>query len=334
MENVTTIILLIFVAVLIKQMMKFVPQNRAFIIERFGKYNSTREAGLNFIVPFFDRVAADRSLKEQAQDVPSQSAITRDNITLSVDGVLYFRVLDPYKATYGVDDYVFAVTQLAQTTMRSELGKMELDKTFEERAQLNVNIVGAINEAAEPWGIQVLRYEIKDIVPPTSVMQSMEAQMKAERVKRAQILESEGDRQSAINVAEGQKASQVLAAEAEKAEQVLKAEGEAQAIVAVAKAQALAIRIVGEQADTESGQKAIQLDLATKAIEAKQAIAKESSVVLLPDNGTDPASLVATATTIVNSVGQHLSSDKKAKPKPRTSSSGSNSGSSPQAIDA
>ena len=296
-----------FVVVILKSGIKFVPQNRAWIIERFGKFHSTKEAGLNFIVPFIDRVAADRSLKEQAQDVPSQSAITRDNITLSVDGVLYFRVLDPYKATYGVDDYVFAVTQLAQTTMRSELGKMELDKTFEERAQLNVNIVGAINEAAEPWGIQVLRYEIKDIVPPTSVMQSMEAQMKAERVKRAQILESEGDRQSAINVAEGQKAAQVLAAEAEKAEQVLRAEGEAQAIVAVAKAQAMAIRIVGEQADTESGQRAIQLDLASKAIEAKQAIAKESSVVLLPDNGTDPVAMVSAATTIINALNNNNS---------------------------
>ncbi|MBM96519.1 MAG: paraslipin [Oceanospirillaceae bacterium] len=297
-------IALVFVIVILKSGIKFVPQNRAWIIERFGKYHSTKEAGLNFIVPFIDCVSADRSLKEQAQDVPSQSAITRDNITLSVDGVLYFRVLDPYKATYGVDDYVFAVTQLAQTTMRSELGKMELDKTFEERAQLNVNIVGAINEAAEPWGIQVLRYEIKDIVPPTSVMQSMEAQMKAERVKRAQILESEGDRQSAINVAEGEKQARVLAAEAEKAEQVLKAEGEAQAIVSVAKAQALAIRIVGEQADTESGQKAIQLDLASRAIEAKQAIAKESSVVLLPDSGTDPAALVSTATTIINTLNK------------------------------
>ena len=297
-------IALVFVIVILKSGIKFVPQNRAWIIERFGKYHSTKEAGLNVIVPFIDRVSADRSLKEQAQDVPSQSAITRDNITLSVDGVLYFRVLDPYKATYGVDDYVFAVTQLAQTTMRSELGKMELDKTFEERAQLNVNIVGAINEAAEPWGIQVLRYEIKDIVPPTSVMQSMEAQMKAERVKRAQILESEGDRQSAINVAEGEKQARVLAAEAEKAEQVLKAEGEAQAIVSVAKAQALAIRIVGEQADTESGQKAIQLDLASRAIEAKQAIAKESSVVLLPDSGTDPAALVSTATTIINTLNK------------------------------
>ncbi|GGF78457.1 SPFH domain-containing protein [Alteromonas lipolytica] len=292
--------ILILVVILIKSSIKFVPQNRAYVIERFGKYQSTKEAGLNFIVPFIDRVAADRSLKEQAVDVPEQSAITKDNISLHVDGVLYFRVLDPYKATYGVDDYVFAVTQLAQTTMRSELGKMELDKTFEERDQLNTNIVTSINEASGPWGIQVLRYEIKDIVPPNSVMEAMEAQMKAERVKRAQILESEGDRQAAINRAEGAKASVVLAAEADKAEQVLKAEGEAQAILAVAEAQAEALRKVGEAADTEQGQKAIQLDLATKAIEAKQAIAKESSIVLLPDSSTEAASLVTQAMAIIN----------------------------------
>ena len=204
---------LAFVVIVLKLSIIFVPQNRAFLIERFGKYQSTREAGLNFIIPFVDSIGSNRSLKEQAVDVPSQSAITRDNISLHVDGVLYFRVLDPYKASYGVDDYVFAVTQLAQTTMRSELGKMELDKTFEERDQLNAHIVESINQASSPWGIQVLRYEIKDIVPPDSIMEAMEAQMKAERVKRAQILESEGDRQAAINVAEGQKASVVLKAQ-------------------------------------------------------------------------------------------------------------------------
>ncbi|WP_296045507.1 SPFH domain-containing protein [uncultured Alteromonas sp.] len=292
--------ILVLVVILLKSSIKFVPQNRAYLVERFGKYQSTKEAGLNFIVPFIDRIAADRSLKEQAVDVPEQSAITKDNISLHVDGVLYFRVLDPYKATYGVDNYVFAVTQLAQTTMRSELGKMELDKTFEERDQLNTNIVTSINDASGPWGIQVLRYEIKDIVPPNSVMEAMEAQMKAERVKRAQILESEGDRQAAINRAEGAKQSVVLAAEADKAEQVLKAEGEAQAILAVAAAQAEALRKVGEAADTEEGQKAIQLDLATKAIEAKQAIAKESSIVLLPDGNTEAASLVTQAMAIIN----------------------------------
>ncbi len=293
---------LIFILVVLKKSIIFVPQNRAWLIERFGKFQGTKEAGLNFVIPFVDRIASDRSLKEQAVDVPSQSAITKDNITLSVDGVLYFRVLDPYKATYGVDDYVFAVTQLAQTTMRSELGKMELDRTFEERSVLNTNIVSSINEAAEPWGIQVLRYEIKDIVPPKSVMESMEAQMKAERVKRAQILESEGDRQAAINVAEGRKQAQVLAAEADKAEQVLNAEGEAKAILAVAEAKAEALRKIGEAANTAEGQKAIQLDLATKAIEAKAAIAKESSVVLLPDAGTDASSLVAQSMAIINSL--------------------------------
>lgn len=298
---------LVFVLVLLKSSIKFVPQNRAWLVERFGKYQSTKEAGLNFIVPVFDRVAADRSLKEQAVDVPSQSAITKDNITLSVDGVLYFRVLDPYKATYGVDDYVFAVTQLAQTTMRSELGKMELDKTFEERSQLNASIVESINEASEPWGIQVLRYEIKDIVPPRSVMDAMEAQMKAERVKRAQILESEGDRQSAINVAEGKKQAQVLAAEADKTEQILNAEGEAQAIIAVADAQAEALRKVGNAANTSEGQKAIQLDLATKAIAAKEAIAKESSVILLPDGSSDASSLVASSMSIINSLNKQQS---------------------------
>ncbi|MFT6087875.1 MAG: regulator of protease activity HflC (stomatin/prohibitin superfamily) [Glaciecola sp.] len=290
------------VLVLLRSSIKFVPQNRVFVVERFGKFQSTKEAGLNFILPFIDRIAADRSLKEQAVDVQEQSAITKDNISLMVDGVLYFRVMDPYKATYGVEDYAFAVIQLAQTTMRSELGKMELDKTFEERDILNLNIVTAINQAAGPWGIQVMRYEIKDIIPPGSIMEAMEAQMKAERVKRAQILESEGDRQSAINRAEGQKAAVVLAAEADKSQQILRAQGEASAIVAVAEAQAEALRKVGEAANTEQGQKAIQLDLATRAIEAKKAIAKESSVVLLPDSGTDIASVVAQATSIINAM--------------------------------
>lgn len=297
-------LLLVLVIVLLKASIIFVPQNRAYVVERFGKFQSTKSAGLNFIFPFIDRVAANRSLKETAVDVPQQSAITKDNISLHVDGVLYFRVLDPYKATYGVDDYVFAVTQLAQTTMRSELGRLELDKTFEERDLLNANIVASINDASGPWGIQVLRYEIKDIVPPNSVMEAMEAQMKAERVKRAQILESEGDRQAAINRAEGQKQSVVLAAEADKAEKVLRAEGEAKAILAVAEARAEAIRKVGETANTDDGQKAIQLDLASQAIEAKRAIAKESSVIILPDNATDAASIVTQATAIINQLNK------------------------------
>lgn len=295
--------------VLVKSSIKFVPQNRAFVIERFGKFDKTMEAGLNFLVPFIDKVAYDRSLKEQAVDVPSQGAITKDNITLVVDGVLYLKVLDPFKASYGIDNYVFAVMQLAQTTMRSEIGKMELDKTFEERESLNINIVQQINEAAEPWGVQVLRYEIKDIEPPRTVLEAMERQMKAERDKRAVILESEGERQSAINVAEGQKRAIVLAAEADKEEQILQAEGEAKAIVAVADARATALKVVGAIAIQEQGQKAIQLDLAEGAIKAKAAIARESSVVLLSDEKTSASNIVAEAMTIINAIN-HKNADK------------------------
>lgn len=291
--------------VLVKSSIKFVPQNRAFVVERFGKYNKTMEAGLNFLLPFIDRVGYDRSLKEHAYDVPSQAAITRDNISLVVDGVLYLKVLDPYKASYGVDNYVYAVTQLAQTTMRSEIGKIELDKTFEEREVLNTNIVASINEASGPWGVQVLRYEIKDIEPPRTVLEAMERQMKAEREKRAVILESEGERQSAINVAEGQKRSIVLAAEADKEEQILRAQGEAQAIIAVADAKAKALEVIGTVAVEEKGQKAIQLELAESAIQAKEAIARKSSIVLLSDDKTSASNVVAEAMTIINAINKN-----------------------------
>ncbi len=291
--------------VLVKSSIKFVPQNRAYVVERFGKYNKTMEAGLNFLVPFIDRVGYDRSLKEHAYDVPSQAAITRDNISLVVDGVLYLKVLDPYKASYGVDDYVYAVTQLAQTTMRSEIGKIELDKTFEEREVLNTNIVASINEASGPWGVQVLRYEIKDIEPPRTVLEAMERQMKAEREKRAVILESEGERQSAINVAEGQKRAIVLAAEADKEEQILRAQGEAQAIIAVADAKAKALEVIGTVAVEEKGQKAIQLELAESAIQAKEAIARKSSIVLLSDDKTSASNVVAEAMTIINAINKN-----------------------------
>jgi len=296
--------LAIVVVILIKSSIKFVPQNSAFVIERFGKYSTTLVGGLNFIIPFIDKIAYNRTLKEQAIDVPSQSAITKDNIGLTVDGVLYLKVIDPYKASYGVEHYVFAVTQLAQTTMRSEIGKMSLDKTFEERDTLNIAIVNAINEAAEPWGVQVLRYEIKDIEPPRSVLEAMERQMKAERDKRATILESEGHRQSAINVAEGDKIAKVLAAEADKAEQILQAEGEARAIEMIADAKAKALTTIGAAAATEPGQKAVQLDLATLAIEAKQAIAKESTVVLMDGKSSEAGSSVAEAVAIVSAMNQ------------------------------
>ena len=297
--------LAILIVVLVKFSIKFVPQNQAYVVERFGKYNKSMVAGLNILLPFIDKVAYEQSLKEHAFDVPSQAAITKDNISLVVDGVLYLKLLDPYKASYGVDNYVYAVSQLAQTTMRSEIGKIDLDKTFEERESLNINIVNAINMASEPWGVQVMRYEIKDIEPPRTILDAMERQMKAEREKRATILESEGNRQSAINVAEGAKQAQVLAAEADKAEQILRAEGEAQAIIAVADAQAKALHTVGEVAATVEGQKAIQLDLADKAIEAKRAIAKDSTVVLLPESNSNAASIVAEAMTIINTLNSN-----------------------------
>ena len=285
--------------VVLKQSVRFVPQNTALVVERFGKYRTTMEAGLNFLVPFIDRVAYNQTLKEQAVDVPSQGAITRDNISLVVDGVLYVKVIDPYKASYGVESYVYAVTQLAQTAMRSEIGKLELDKTFEEREALNTNIVAQINEAAAPWGVMVMRYEIKDIDPPRTVLDAMERQMKAEREKRAVVLESEGERQSSINVAEGQRQARVLAAEAEKAEQILRAEGEASAILAVAEAKAAALETLGAAANTERGQKAVQLNLAEQAIEARANIARESSVVLLSEGQTNAANVVAEAMTIL-----------------------------------
>jgi len=296
--------LAVVVVVVLWNAVKFVPQNRAYVVERFGRYRTSMTAGLNFVVPFIDRIAYDRTLKEQAVDVPSQGAITRDNITLSVDGVLYLKVIDPYKASYGVEDYVFAVTQLAQTTMRSEIGKMSLDKTFEERETLNTAIVGSINDAALPWGVQVLRYEIKDITPPRSVLEAMERQMKAERDKRASILESEGERQSAINVAEGQKQSIVLAAEADRAQQILNAEGEARAIEMVAEAKATALRTIGEAAATSQGQKAVQLDLAGQAIAARQAIARESSIVLMDGKSSEAGSVVAEAVAIVSAMNK------------------------------
>ena len=287
------------VLLILNSSVKFVPQNMAYVVERFGKFRRTMLAGLNFVIPFIDRVAYKVSLKEMALDVPSQHAITRDNIMLTVDGVLYMKVLDPEKSSYGIENYQFGVTQLAQTTMRSEIGKITLDKTFEERELLNSAIVNAINEAGAAWGTTCLRYEIKDITPPSSVLEAMERQMKAERDKRAVVLESEGERQSAINVAEGQKEAQVLAAEAERQQRILEAQGEAQAITTVADAQAAALRTIGDAAATPEGQKGVQLDLATKAIDAKQQIAKESTIVLMDGQKSEAGSVVAESMAVV-----------------------------------
>jgi regulator of protease activity HflC (stomatin/prohibitin superfamily) len=291
--------LAIVLVLIINTSVKFVPQNTAFVVERFGKFRKTLTAGLKFVFPFIDKVAYKVSLKEIALDVPSQSAITKDNITLTVDGVLYLKVVDPERSSYGIDNYIFGVTQLAQTTMRSEIGKITLDKTFEERDALNAAIVAAINEAGEAWGTTCLRYEIKDITPPKSVLEAMERQMKAERDKRATVLDSEGQRQSAINVAEGEKQAIVLAAQAEREQQILKAQGEAEAIKTVAMAQAAALETVGQAAATSEGQKAVQLDLATRAITAKANIAKDSTIVLMDNANTDPGGVVAQSMAVV-----------------------------------
>ena len=285
---------------------KFVPQNQSYVIERFGKFKGVQEAGLNFLIPFIDSVAADRSLKEQAVDVPSQGAITKDNISLTVDGVLYFRVLDPYKATYGVDDYVFAVTQLAQTTMRSELGKMELDKTFEERDLLNTNIVTAINHASSAWGVQVLRYEIKDIVPPASVKDALEKQMRAERERRAVVASSEGERQARINVSEGERQEAINLSEAEKLRQINEAEGRAEEIRLIAEATAAGVRAVGAAVSEPGGKDAINLRVAEQWVTEFGKLAKTNNTMIVPAQLGDVSTLVS---TVMGTMGNIQKSD-------------------------
>lgn len=297
-----SVFMVIAVLVIISKAVVIVPQNMAYIVERLGKYHDTMTAGMQFVIPFIDRIAYRVSLKESAIDIPSQAAITKDNISLTIDGVLYIKVMEPYKASYGIDHYEYAVIQLAQTSMRSELGKLDLDKTFEERDNLNAKIIEAINQASAAWGVQVMRYEVKDISPPASVLDAMEKQMRAEREKRAAILDSEGKRQAAINLAEGEKQATVLAAEADKAQQVLRAEGEARSIELVAAARAKALTLIGEAASTSDGQAAVQLDLATEAIAAKKAIAKASTVVLMDNDKSSTANSVAEALGVIAAI--------------------------------
>ncbi len=303
-EYIVPAILLVVLLVIIGKTVVIVPQNTTYLVERLGKYNDTLTAGMQFVVPFIDRIAYRLSLKEDAIDIPSQVAITRDNISLTIDGVLYYKVLEPYKAAYGIENYEYAVIQLAQTSMRSEIGKLELDRTFEERDTLNARIIDAINQASAAWGVQVMRYEIRDIQPPASVLDAMEKQMRAEREKRAAILDSEGKRQAAINLAEGEKQATVLAAEAQREQQVLKAEGEARSIELVAAARANALKTIGEAANSAEGQAAVQLDLATEAIAAKKAIARESTVVLMDNEKSGTANTVAEAMAIVTAMNK------------------------------
>lgn len=276
----------------------FVPQQEAWVVERMGKFHRILEPGLNLLLPIIDKVKYVQSLKEIAIDVPKQSAITSDNVTLSIDGVLYLRILDPYLASYGVEDPEFAITQLAQTTMRSELGKISLDKVFRERENLNIGIVDAINKAAEAWGISCLRYEIRDIRLPNRVHEAMQMQVEAERKKRAAVLESEGIREADINVAEGKRQARILASEAEKQEQINQAAGEAAAILAIAEAKAIQIQVVGDKLAAGNGRNAASLLVAEKYVNAFGNLAQKNNTLILPANTGDVSSMVAQAMTM------------------------------------
>lgn len=283
----------------------FVPQQEAWVVERMGKFHKVLNPGLNFLIPVLDSIRYVQSLKEIAIDIPEQSAITNDNVTLRIDGVLYLRVVDAYKASYGVEDPEYAVTQLAQTTMRSEIGKISLDHVFKERESLNVHIVEAINNAAEqPWGIKCLRYEIKDIELPTKVREAMQMQVEAERKKRAVVLESEGLRESAINVAEGKKRAQILESEAIKMEQINKARGEANAILARATASANGLKMLSEALSKQHGGNAASYNIAEQYVAAFQNLAKSSNTILLPSDTGDVTSMVASAMAVYKNLSQ------------------------------
>ncbi len=281
---------------------KIVPQQQAWVVERFGSFEMILEPGLNFLNTITKKVAYKHSLKEFAHEVQEQPAITRDNVTMMMDGVLYLRIVDPQQASYGVSNPIYAVSQLAQTTMRSEIGKLTLDQCFEEREQLNANIVTAINQASQTWGIQCMRYEIKNITPPSSVLKAMELQVAAERQKRAEILQSEGLRQSKINMAEGQKQEVVLNSEAALTDQVNRAKGEAEAIVAVANATAKGIEMIAAAIARQGGEEAIALRIAEQYVAAFDKLARNSTTMLLPANANDAGSMVAQAMSVFDTV--------------------------------
>lgn len=298
MEIVLIVVAVLAVIIIFKGVC-IVPQQSAYVIERLGKFDRVLNAGISYIIPFVDRIAYRHTLKEQALDIPEQICITRDNVQVGVDGVVFIQVFDPQMASYGISNYVFAIVQLAQTTMRSEVGKIDLDKTFEERTTINSAIVSAINDASRTWGVKILRYEIKNIVPPESVLRAMEKQMQAEREKRASILQSEGEKQSAINVAEGQKQKVVLESEATRQRQINEASGQAEAIRAVAEATSDGLKAVATAVQAQGGFEAIQLRVAEKLVEQFGNLAKQNNTLILPANFGDISSLLATAMTVV-----------------------------------
>lgn len=281
------------------QGIKVVPQQTAWVVERLGKFHAVLNPGLNIIIPFIDRVAYRHSLKEIPLDTPSQVCITRDNTQLTVDGVLYFQVTDPKRASYGTSNYVIAITQLAQTTLRSVIGRMELDKTFEERDAINNNVVSAIDEAAMNWGVKVLRYEIKDLTPPAVILQAMQQQITAEREKRALIAASEGKKQEQINLATGAREAAIAQSEGEKQAEINKAEGQAAATLAIAKATAEALRTVAAVTQTEGGMTAVNLQVAEKYVDAFGKLAKENNTLIVPGNLGDMSGMIASAMKIV-----------------------------------
>jgi len=314
MDSISTLYLVVsfFIFLTVAKGIRLVPQQEAWVVERLGKFKETLNAGLNFVIPYVDNVSYKHSLKENAIDIPSQSAITKDNVTLVIDGILYLKITDPKQASYGVTDARYAVSQLAQTTMRSELGKITLDKTFLERDMLNVNIVQSINEASAVWGIQCLRYEIKDITPPDNVRQAMELQVTAERKKRAEVLESEGKRQSQINLAEGQKQEVVLSSEAAMTDQINRAKGEAEAILAVARATAQGIELVAASVQKTGGEKAVALRLAEQYIQAFSKLAQETNTILLPAQTGDAGAMVAQALSVFNNIQGQMKAKEQA----------------------
>ena len=292
-------VLAIIAGIFIYQTFKIVPQQNAWVVERLGKYDRTLTPGLKFVVPFIERVAYKHSLKEVPLDVPSQVCITKDNTQLQVDGIIYYQVTDPMRASYGSSNYVFAITQLAQTLLRSVIGKMELDKTFEERDHINMSVVNALDDAASNWGVKVLRYEIKDLTPPAAILHSMQAQITAEREKRALIAASEGRKQEQINIATGEREAFIARSEGQRQAEINNAQGQAAAIIAVADATAEAIRKIAEAIRSPGGEQAVQLKVAEKAVEAYAHLAQKNNTMIVPGNMSEVAALIGTAMTLL-----------------------------------
>jgi regulator of protease activity HflC (stomatin/prohibitin superfamily) len=291
--------ILVAAIIFVIKALNVVPQQNAWVVERLGRFHAVLLPGLNIVIPFIDRVAYKHMLKEIPRDVPSQVCITKDNTQLQVDGILYFQVTDPRLASYGTSDYVFAITQLAQTTLRSVIGKMELDKTFEERDDINRGVVAALDEAASSWGVKVLRYEIKDLTPPKEILHAMQAQITAEREKRALIAASEGRKQEQINIATGEREAAIQRSEGAKQAAINNAQGEAEALKAVADATAQAIRRVAEAIESPGGMNAVNLKVAEKYVDAFANVAKEGNTLILPGNLADMGGMVATAMSIM-----------------------------------